>query len=819
MDTAEGTHYVDVAVDTQLAERDRLFTYSLPESLIARITEHQLVWIPLRKELKLGITIRIHQEKPEISLKAVHAPVEPEFRLSDQQWDIVTWLQLNTLCTVFNAAAPFLPPGVSQRSVEYLRLKDGIDLTDRKFSPAQRRLIDLLAERGEISVETARQALGRGLTTIIPRLDQAGVIERTARVRNRSTSAGTARFVRLRSNGDPDLKRAPAQRRALEVVRRRAAVTHGADLPWDDLVRRTGVTPAALKALEARSALDVITLPLVNVANVSTGPAQRVQLTSEQSGVWREVVRALRDRRNHEFLLHGITGSGKTEIYLRAAAWTLSRGRQVVMLVPEISLATQVVGRFVDRFPGRVAVLHSGLKDSERYQTWQAIASGQISIVVGPRSALFAPLKNIGFIAIDEEHEDSYKQDVPPRYHARAVAREIARRHDAVLLMGSATPDVGTYRAARNGDVDLLELPSRVGPMLVDDRNSRRVTLDLPDITLVDLRLELQQGNTHIFSRELQEQMRRAVAAGEQVILFLNRRGQSTFVQCRACGHVESCPYCDVPLCFHGDQRRIICHRCGHRQLPPRRCPDCGSTAIGYYGTGTQRVELEAKKLLPDARVMRWDRDALKRGVDHATLMQRVLRHEVDVIVGTQMVAKGFDFPLVSTIGVVNADTVLHLPDFRAAERTFQLLTQVAGRAGRRVPGSQVVIQSYSVDHYAIQTACRYDYESFFAEETAYRRHHGYPPYRRLIRLVFRHPNETTCQIATEEMAEVLARSAYSRQFKDVDLLGPTPAFSARIRGRYQWQILLRGDDALPLAAATQFDPGWFVDVDPVSLL
>ncbi len=819
MDTALRTYYVDVAVDTQLADRDRLFTYLLPEAMRSRITERQLVWVPLRKDLKLGVTIRVHTDTPDISLRPVHAPVEPEFRLNDLQWDVVEWLRHNTLCSLYEAVAPFLPPGVSQRSVEYLALRDDVDLDSIKLTSAQTRLVDLLRERGEISVEAARQALGRGLTTIIPRLDEAGVIQRTARVRTRSSGAGTTRYVRLLPNADIDLHRAPAQRRALEVVRRRAAVAGGVDLPWDDLIHRSGVTAAALRSLEERNALAVIEVPRGLPANGAESGARRVQLTGDQSNVWRDVVQALRGGQHQEFLLHGITGSGKTEIYLRAAAWALSRGRQVIMLVPEISLATQVVGRFTERFPGRVAVLHSGLKDSERYQTWQAIASGQISIVVGPRSALFAPVKDVGFIAIDEEHEDAYKQDVPPRYHARSVAREIARRHGAVLLMGSATPDVGTYRAALEGDIGLLELRSRVGPMLVQDVDSRRTTLELPEIKLVDMRLELQQGNTHIFSRELQEQMSRAVSAGEQVILFLNRRGQSTFIQCRSCGHVESCPYCDIPLCFHGDQRRIVCHRCGHRQPPPRTCPECGSHAVGYYGTGTQRVELESKKLLPDARVMRWDRDVLKRGVDHSTLMQRVLRHDVDVVVGTQMVAKGLDFPLVSTIGVVNADTVLHLPDFRAAERTFQLLTQVAGRAGRRVPGSKVVVQSYSPNHYAIQTACAYDFDGFFAEESSYRKHHGYPPFRRIIRLVYRHPNEATCQSAAEEMADLLAHTAYNMKLSDIDLLGPTPAFTARIRGRFQWQILLRGTEALELAEATQFDPGWMVDVDPVSLL
>lgn len=819
MEKTELRHYVDVAVDTQLAERDRLFTYILPSSMLDRITERQLVWVPLRKDLRLGITMRIHANEPDIQLKAVHAPVEPEFRLSDGQWTVVTWLQRNTLCTTFEAIRPFLPPGVSRRAVEFLSLKDDIDLDQVELTSTQNRLVKLLQDGGEVSVESARQTLGQRLTTVIPRLIEAGIIERTARVHTPTAVRNKTRVIRLLPDVEPDLHRAPAQRRALEVVRRRTAVARGRDLPWDDLVRRSGVTAAALRALEARNVLVVVDVPRVTVRSRAMRVGQRIQLTSEQSNVWRKVVSALREGRHHEFLLHGVTGSGKTEIYLRAAAWALSRGRQVIMLVPEISLAAQVVERFTERFPDRVAVLHSGLKESERYRTWQAIASGQIAIVVGPRSALFAPLDNVGFIAIDEEHEDSYKQDVAPRYHAREVARQLARQHHAVLLMGSATPDIGTMRAARQGDIELLALRSRVGPVLVAGGEPRRVELRLPRIKLIDMRLELQQGNTHIFSRELQAQMKQAVDAGEQVILFLNRRGQSTFIQCRACGHVESCPFCDIPLCYHGDRRRVVCHRCGHQQAAPRQCPECRSNAIGYYGTGTQRVELETRKLLPNARVMRWDRDALKRGVDHAALMRRVLSHEVDVVVGTQMVAKGLDFPLVSTIGVISADTVLHLPDFRAAERTFQLLTQVAGRAGRRVPGSEVIVQSYSVNHYAIQTACSYNYDSFFAEESAYRRRHGYPPYRRLIRLVYRHSNEQTCHEATDEMADLLARTAYDSHLKDVDLLGPTPTFTAKIRGRYQWQILLRGDDALRLASEIHFDPGWLVDVDPVSLL
>ncbi|MBX6341182.1 MAG: primosomal protein N', partial [Thermomicrobiaceae bacterium] len=453
-------------------------------------------------------------------------------------------------------------------------------------------------------------------------------------------------------------------------------------------------------------------------------------------------------------------------------------------------------------------------------QTWVAIAEGRVPVVVGPRSALFAPLDRVGLVIVDEEHEASYKQDSPPRYHAVAVARRLIRQHGATLLLGSATPDVATYHAARGGAMGLLELRERVGPRVVGGNGAaahRR--LDLPEVEVVDMRLEHRQGHAHIFSRALQAALGRALEAGEQAILFLNRRGASTLVQCRSCGYVATCPFCDVPLVYHADRALLVCHRCNERETPPRRCPACGSAAIGYYGTGTQRVEREVRRLYPQARVLRWDQDALRGGVEHRHLMAKVLRHEVDVVVGTQMVGKGLDFPLVSTIGVVNADTLLHLPDFRSGERTFQMLTQVAGRAGRRAPGGRVIVQSYTPDHYAIQAACRHDYAAFYAAEIVFRRQHGYPPFRRLIRLLYRHPDEATCQTAAEETAALLARVAYRRGLRDVDLLGPTPAFAARVRGRYQWQILLRGSDALRLAASVDLDPGWAIDVDPVSLL
>jgi primosomal protein N' (replication factor Y) len=363
-------------------------------------------------------------------------------------------------------------------------------------------------------------------------------------------------------------------------------------------------------------------------------------------------------------------------------------------------------------------------------------------------------------------------------------------------------------------EITRLELPERVGP---DLGRQGHESLALPPVEVVDMRLELHRGNASLFSEPLRELLERTLGAREQAILFLNRRGLATVVLCRACGQTLLCPYCDVPLVFHADRQRLLCHRCNHRESPPRGCPTCGG-GLNYFGAGTQRVEEEVRHLFPQARVLRWDQDAVRRQGGHERLLHRVERREVDVVVGTQMIAKGLDLPLVTAIGVVHADTMLHLPDFRSGERTFQLLTQVAGRAGRRAPGSRVVVQSYTPDHYAIQAAARHDYAAFYAEEIDFRRAHRYPPFARLVRYLYRDADEAKCAAEADVMARLLAGHAHARNIA-ADLLGPTPAFASRVRGRYQWQIILRADDLDPLLDGLPSRFGWTVDVDPQSLL
>ncbi len=566
----------------------------------------------------------------------------------------------------------------------------------------------------------------------------------------------------------------------------------------------------------------------------STSPEGPPRLTSQQQAVWREIDRGMAGSKAYMALLHGVTGSGKTEIYLRAVEATLAAGRRAIILVPEISLTAQLVRRFEARFPGRVAVMHSQLSLGQRYAVWDRVRRGEADIVIGPRLALFAPVSRLGLVVLDEAHDGSYKQGEPiplPPYHAREVAVALGGLTGATVLFGSATPDLVTYFRASQGVFRLLELPQRIVPSRRFEPGSPPASLAsgrapaLPPVRVVDLRQELRAGNRSILSRALQEALGQTLDASEQAILFLNRRGAATFVLCRDCGYVARCANCDVPMTYHlslpaGEAAsigRLICHHCNRREAMPNRCPKCGGRRIRHLGLGTERVENTVQQLFPEARLLRWDRDTAT-GLDHERFLQAFVDHRADVLVGTQMIAKGLDLPLVTLVGVISADTALHLPDFRSGERTFQLLTQVAGRAGRSHRGGHVIIQTYNPDHYAIQAASRHDYAGFYQREIAYRRKLGYPPFGRLLALRFSHQDPHRCRVEAIRMGQWL--SAEIRRLGLVlDLIGPAPCFFSRLQGRYRWQIVVRGADPVALLRDVALPRGWTADVGPVSLL
>jgi primosomal protein N' (replication factor Y) len=651
------------------------------------------------------------------------------------------------------------------------------------------------------------------------------------------------------------------------------------------LYAETGAELATLRELASAGLIslsesEIWRDPLAGKVFVADTPPA---LTEDQARVWAEIERGMRNDedgtmndecglRNLEsgthhssfiiphFLLHGVTGSGKTEIYLRAIQATLNAGKQAIALVPEIALTPQTVRRFAARFGDRTTVYHSELSPGERYDVWRKARAGQVQVVVGARSALFLPLPNLGLIVLDEEHDPSYKESQrSPRYHARDAALHLARLTGATLLLGSATPALESFYAAQLGQIRLLELPRRImGHAKAIAEQQKQLHLrqtvyrpldalhpetryaDLPPVQVIDLRQELRAGNRSMFSRALQEALERVLAAQQQAILFLNRRGTATFVICRDCGHVLNCEHCDVPLTYHegagmarsetgrsneGAQTGrnsygvIICHHCGRRAAEPDQCPQCASRRIRYLGAGTEKIAEQVSALWPQARVVRWDRDVTGAKGSHDAILEQFASRQADVMVGTQMIAKGLDLPLVTLVGVINADVGLYLPDFRAAERSFQLLTQVAGRAGRSLLGGQVIVQSYRPEHYAIQAARRHDYLDFSRQELSYRRELGYPPFRRLARLIYIHQDRERVKAEAEALARGLRFAIQERGASSIDLIGPAPCFFGREQGKYRWHLVVRAPDPAAFLRTVDIPVGWRVDVDPVSLL
>jgi primosomal protein N' (replication factor Y) len=505
-------------------------------------------------------------------------------------------------------------------------------------------------------------------------------------------------------------------------------------------------------------------------------------------------------------LLHGVTGSGKTEVYLQALAEVIARGKRGIVLVPEIALTTQAIQRVASRFPGRVAIIHSALSLGERYDEWRRIRSGKVDVVVGPRAALFAPMSDLGIIILDEEHEAAYKQEeIRPTYHAREVALVLGQMLRIPVVLGSATPAVESFYRAEQGHYQLVELPSRINA-------------SLPPVEIIDLREELHAGNTSIISRRLQEELERVLSQGQQAILFLNRRGAASCVLCRDCGFVAICDLCDMPLTYHSTERVLLCHYCGSEKEIVQFCPVCKSSGIRYFGLGTEKVQHTLQRSFPTARLLRWDRDTAKSRHAHEQLLDRFANREADILVGTQMIAKGLDLPGVTLVGVVSADIALNLPDYSAPERTFTLLTQVAGRAGRGREAGRVIIQTFNPQHFCINAASHHDYAGFYALEIETRQRYGYPPFRQFVKFTYSHANRYRCQNEALLLSERLTEQIERLKLEDTDVVGPAPALLGRIKGKYRWQMVVRGPDLHPLMRAIDA-PGWQVDIDPVSTM
>ena len=794
----------------------RSFCYAVPPDIMVG----HAVWVPFGPALLQGVVLELTEYPSVEDTREVAGLIDPRPIMSPPQVELARWVSSNYLSPLFDAVAPMMPPGFERRVLTFLTLASHTSESSISWlNPDQRALLNLVGRKDKVEVRAVEKALGKKRARVtIGQMVRKGLIRKNNELEGPRVRPKTVPYLRLVNGVVPEITSLLQSRRASKQAELLKLLESG-PVPLTEARERLGTTAAVVAALRRKGlvAIEQVQVYRDPLANRDFPPSPAPTLTSAQQTAWNEVKAALAPGMGLKtvgrakdglpvFLLHGVAGSGKTEIYLRALEQAIAIGRRAIVLVPEIALTPQTISRFASRFPGRVGVLHSKLSVGEQFDEWWRIKQGDFDVVIGSRGAIFAPQPELGLIVIDEEHEWTYKQqEQSPRYHARDVALRLAELTGAVVILGSATPDVISYYRVQRGNYRLLELPERIST------GEKRVQV-------VDLRQELKEGNRSIFSRSLTQGIDQALKAREQVILFLNRRGSATFVQCRDCGYVLRCRRCDVSLTYHSAREDLVCHQCNYRMAVPHVCPQCGGKRIKFLGTGIQKVEEELGRAFPQANMLRWDRDVTAGKYSHEDILDRFVSHEADVLIGTQMIAKGLDLPLVTLVGVINADVSLHLPDFRSGERTFQILTQVAGRAGRGPLGGQVIVQSYTPEHYAVSCAAKQDYLSFYEKESSLRRQYQNPPFSRLTRLLYANPNNALCQREAQRM-HCLLEGERDSWGMDVTFIGPSPAFIKRVRGRYRWQIILRGDDPVRLLAGVPIPQGWVVDIDPVSLL
>ncbi len=833
------TTFIEVAVPLPVTGT---FTYSVPDDLVDRAGVGARVLVPFGRRKVTGFVVAAGV-KPEVDgVKDIVDVLDVAPVVDPPMIELTRWIADYYLASWGEVLRATLPPGINMESRRFLRGTDaGTEAlagvtgesaegarTPAASSLTERRLkiLALVCERGEVSVGHARRGAGisRGNRSDIDALVREGLVEEFEVVHPPKVEGGKEQVVRLLVAAPDALvekekleRRAPKQAEALGIL----AGAPDATLPVAKL-GEAGVTSATVTALVRKGLAERTERrsPRLSVGQEGWGLGEEGDLTAQQRSAVDLIGGRISSGEFGVVLLHGVTGSGKTRVYSEAIQVALDAGRGAIVLVPEISLTPQMVQRMKMEFGDRVAVVHSGLSLTERYDTWRAIREGLFPVVVGPRSAVFSPVRDLGVIIVDEEHEQTYKQSESPRYHARDVATMRAKLEKAVVVLGTATPSLESYLNAREGKYDLVELPERIaaGP--------------LPAVEVVDMCAEPTVDSEGAFSAVLRDAVLETLGADKQVILFLNRRGHASFIQCISCGHSEKCPNCNVALTFHSIDHTMRCHYCGITTPAPDKCPACDDLNLRFGAPGTQRVERAVHELFPEATVERMDVDTTTRHGSHWRILKDFAERKTDILLGTQMIAKGLDFPGVGLVGVVAADVGLNLPDFRAGERTFQLLTQVSGRTGRGEERGRVVVQSYVPEHYTIALARDQHFIPFFDREIAEREGIGlgYPPFSRLVGITVRSRDEDQVREAAGRLADFLARGSEHMGDPRPEVLGPAPAPLEKIRGVYRWQVIVRGRGgsaralvagalaqkrALKLPSAVTLA----VDVDPLDLL
>ncbi len=772
---------------------DHAFTYVVPEEFAPILRVGMRVLVPFGHRKLTGFVVSILDKTLLNDLKEIRDILDTEPIFTDEMLKLARWVADYYLASWGEVLEAALPKGISQESKRLIRLLGTWDLgkiqTQEGFSEKQRRLIQALWNHGPLYFQQLQQKVGtEGFSYNVEQLQKKGVIAVQQIVQRPKVRERTLNFIRLSEewlkdhNLDEEIEALTHKHlRQAEILKILQEFPDG--LFQVDLLKQAKVSLSGLTSLVRKGIVVVEKREVFRDYYQALKPEtpDKIELNSDQKRALQEILTWVEKGAFRTFLLYGVTGSGKTQVYMEALARVRQMGKSAIVLVPEISLTPQTVRRFKNFFGNRVAVLHSRMSAGERYDSWRRVQRGEYQIVIGPRSAVFAPVKNLGLIVVDEEQEATYKQyDMVPRYHARDVAIVRAKMNNALVVLGSATPSVESYFNAQNRKYTLITLPNRVQD------------IPMPQVEIVDMAKEKKTRRRNepiIFSARLLEKIQEKLTLHEQIILLQNRRGFSTYIVCQDCGYIEKCVNCDITLTYHREGNKLVCHYCNYQKPAPEVCPNCGGVRIRYSGIGTQRVEDELKFYFPRARIVRMDMDTTSRKGAHDQILRDFSRGLYDILLGTQMVAKGLDFPRVTLVGVISADTTLLIPDYRAAERTFQLLTQVAGRAGRKDKQGEVIIQTFSPKNHSILFAQKHDYLRFYASEIGQRRELVYPPFGKLIEIEFRGPEENVVSEYANRFAQLLDVQSPLYQ-----VLGPSPAPLAKIQGNYRFHIILKGD-------------------------
>lgn len=758
-----------VIVDVPANQTDRLFDYLIPEDWKRSVEAGMRVIVPFGPRKVQAFVVEVTDRTQIEKLKEIDHILDPSPVLTKELVKLGFWLANETLCYAISAFQVMLPAAMKAKYKKQLQLihgkstsKEIVELFEGKQTIPWEQI-----EANKLLLQACQKELKEGNLELIYNVEDKG---RKKRIRSIKPTRSDGELNNIINELSPQ---ASKQREVLEYF-----IKHRETIPMQDLLKKLQTTDSPIKSLVKKGILkeEMVEVYRDPFANKDFQKTEPFPLTTEQQNVIKPILSSLEMVRHTTFLMYGVTGSGKTEVYLQSIDQVLKKGKEAIVLVPEISLTPMMVNRFKGRFGDEVAVLHSGLSMGEKYDEWRKIKRKEVKVVVGARSAIFAPFENIGIIIIDEEHETSYKQEENPKYHARDVAKYRGAYHSCPVILGSATPTLESFARAQKGVYQLLTMKERMNKGA------------LPATKIVDMREELREGNRSMFSKVLFENMQERIRKGEQIVLFLNRRGFSTFVMCRSCGYTIECPHCDISLTYHKRDHLLKCHYCMYELNMPANCPECQSEHIRFFGTGTQKVEEELTKVLPEARVIRMDVDTTRRKGAHEKLLNAFGEKKADILLGTQMIAKGLDFPDVTLVGILAADSMLHLPDLRASEKTFQLLTQVSGRAGRHHLPGEVVIQTYSPEHYSIELASKHDFDSFYEQEMSHRRNFRYPPYYYLTLVTISHPDIMQTVSITEKIAKFLKTNLSDQAI----ILGPVVSPIARIKDRYRYQCMVK---------------------------